>query len=115
MLCKRDCMAQAVEGSLTWTYVCDNDRLMALAVMRVRQAAVRTTNALAGVKCISRTPEHTRWKSQWSGVEQLPERQKQSGGLAVMGHGSSPYRRALSYAEEAGKDQQPAHSRHPWR
>ena len=52
-------MAQAAEMSLAWTYVCDSEKLMALAVMRVRQAAIRTAKALAGVKCISRTPEYT--------------------------------------------------------
>ena len=76
VLCKRCCMAHAAEGALAWTYVCDSEKLMALAVMRVRQAAVRTAKALDGVKCISRTPEHTKTKSQWSEVEvQLPERQ----------------------------------------
>ena len=60
MLIKGYCMAQAAEMSLAWTYVCDSEMLMALAVMRARQAAVRTAKALAGVKCMSRTPEITK-------------------------------------------------------
>ena len=59
------CMAQAAEMSLACTYVCDSDMLMALAVMRVRQAAVRTAKALAGVKCMSRTPEITKARWTW--------------------------------------------------
>ena len=51
---------QAAEGSLAWTYVCDRETSMASAVIRVRQAAVRTAKALAGEKCISRTPENTK-------------------------------------------------------
>ena len=66
MLCKRCSMAQAAEGSLAWTYVCDSEMLMALAVMRVRQEAVRTAKVLAGVKCISRTPANSNGKA--SGV-----------------------------------------------
>ena len=64
MLCKCNCMAQAAEGSLAWTYVYDSVVLMALAVMCVRQAAVRTAKALAGVKRISLTPVNT--KARWT-------------------------------------------------